>query len=91
MGETRGRPGERERGPVPPATFRSHFVPRTREGRIATVAFVLLFSLTQPPVTHALANRITPWILGMPFLYAWLLAAYLVLIGVLVWTARKGV
>ena len=70
---------------------RSHFVPRTRDGRIAVLVFAILFALTQPPVVYVVANRITPWILGMPFLYAWLLAAYLALIGVLIWTARRGV
>lgn len=70
---------------------RSHFAPRTRDGRIAVLLFLVLFALTQPPVVFLVANRITPWILGMPFLYAWLLAAYVALIGVLIWTARREV
>lgn len=44
----------------------------------------------QPPVVHGVANRIEPWILGLPFLFAYLLAVYVALIGVLVWTAWKG-
>lgn len=63
--------------------FRSHFMPRTRGGRAVLSVFLALFALTQPPVVHTVANRITPWILGMPFLYAWLLGAYLLLIAVL--------
>ena len=47
--------------------------------------------LSQPPVVHGLANRIEPWVLGMPFLFAYLLGVYLFMIGVLVWTARRGV
>ncbi|HXI02140.1 MAG TPA: hypothetical protein VNI57_03090 [Candidatus Saccharimonadales bacterium] len=66
-------------------------MPRTRDGRIAVLLFAILFALTQPPIVHVVANRITPWILGMPFLYAWLLAAYLALIGVLIWAAWRGV
>ena len=51
---------------------------------------LFLFALTQPPVVHELADRITPWVLGMPFLYAWLLGVYVLLIGVLVWGMRRG-
>ena len=69
---------------------RSHFLPRSREGWIAVIAFLALSALAQPPVVHRLANRVEPWILGMPFLYAWLLGVYLALIGVLFWVHRKG-
>jgi len=71
--------------------YRSHCVPRTRDGRIATVAFLVLFALAMPPVTHTLLNRVYPTILGLPFLYAVLLFVYLALIGVLVWALRRGV
>ena len=70
---------------------RSHLVPRTRDGRIATVAFVLVFLLAMPPVTHTLLNRIEPWIFGVPFLFASLLAIYVLLIGILIWAYRRGV
>jgi uncharacterized membrane protein len=71
--------------------YRSHFVPRTRDGWIATVAFLILFAVAMPPVTHTLLNRIYPTILGLPFLYAVLLFVYLALIGVLIWALRRGV
>lgn len=70
---------------------RSHYLPRTWTGRIATGAFLAGMVLSQPPVVHGLANRIEPWVLGMPFLFAYLLGVYLFMIGVLVWTARRGV
>lgn len=70
---------------------RSHYLPRTRHGRIATVAFIIAMLLCQPPIVHGLMNRIEPWILGMPFLFAYLLAVYFLGIGVLVWALRKGV
>jgi hypothetical protein len=70
---------------------RSHFLPRTRSGRLATVAFLLAMALAQPPIVHGLVNRIEPWILGMPFLFAYLLVAYSIGIAVLVWALRKGV
>lgn len=44
-----------------------------------------------PPVTHGLINRVEPVILGLPLLYAWLLGVYVALIGVLIWTYRRGV
>ena len=69
----------------------SHFLPRTRDGRIATIAFLALFALAMPPVTHTVLNRVEPWIAGLPFLYAVLTAIYFALIGVLLWALRRGV
>jgi hypothetical protein len=40
---------------------------------------------------HTVANRISPWLLGLPFLYAYLLIIYIALIGVLIWAQRRGV
>lgn len=68
---------------------RSHYLPRTRNGWIALVLFVLAMALAQPPLVHGLMNRIEPWVLGMPFLYAWLLGVYVLMIAVLVWAYRK--
>ena len=58
-------------------------------GRKATIAFVLLFLLTQPPLVHGPLNRIEPWLLGLPFLYVYLSIVYLALIGVLIWAAWR--
>ena len=77
--------------PASHARRRSHWHPRTRDGWIACAAFVGIFLLAMPPVTHALLNRVEPWILGVPFLFAALLAVYVALIGVLVWALRRGV
>jgi hypothetical protein len=71
--------------------FRSHYLPRTRDGWIAVVAFFGLFALTQPPIVNTVANRITPWLFGLPFLYAYLLLVYVGLIGVLIWAQRRGI
>lgn len=70
--------------------YPSHFRPRTRAGRIATAAFLGLLLLAQPPVVYLVANRTAPWVFGMPFLYAYLLVVYIALIGVLLWTHRRG-
>ena len=70
--------------------FRSHWWPRTRDGRRATVAFLLALALAQPPVV-LLANRIEPRFFGAPFLYVWLLLAYVGMIAALVWAWRRGV
>lgn len=69
---------------------RSHFVPRTREGWIATIAFVALFVLAMPPVTHRILDRPDTWVAGLPLLFVALLAIYIALVGVLVWALRKG-
>ncbi len=71
--------------------YRSHYRPRTRDGWIAVLAFCALFALTQPPFVYLVANRITPWVLGLPFLYAYLLVLYFALIAVLSWAQRRGV
>ncbi len=71
--------------------YRSHYLPRTRDGWICVLAFLGLFALTQPPFVHGVANRIAPWLLGLPFLYAYLLLLYVALIGVLIWAQRRGV
>ena len=69
--------------------FRSHLLPRTHRGRLAVVLFLGLLALAEPPIVYSVANRIEPQILGLPFLYAYLLGIYLALIGVLIWTWRR--
>ncbi len=70
---------------MPMLVKQSHFVPRSRRGWIAVIAFLGLMALAQPPIVFRFANRVEPWVLGMPFLYAWLLGVYLAMIGVLLW------
>ncbi len=69
--------------------YRSHYLPRTPRGWIAVVLFVGLMAFTQPPLVYLIANRIEPWLFGLPFLYAYLLIFYCVLIAVLLWAQRK--
>ena len=87
MGEDDSLQGPSKRYP----RYRSHFLPRTRDGWIAVSLFSALFALTQPPLLYLAANRITPWVLGLPFLYAYLLLIYCALIAVLLWARRRGV
>lgn len=69
---------------------RSHYLPRTFTGRMAVLLFVVLLALCEPPVVNTLANRIEPRVLGLPFLYAYLLIVYSAMIGVLVWAAARS-
>ena len=55
------------------------------------MAFLALFALCMPPVTHVVLNRTDPWMFGTPFLYSALLLIYCALIGVLIWTYRRRV
>lgn len=73
---------------IPPP---SHFRPRTREGRIAVFAFVALFALCMPPVTHLVWDRPGEWIAGWPAFFVVLFLIYSALVGVLLWTLRKEV
>ncbi len=70
---------------------RSHYLPRTRPGWIATIAFLVVMLLAQPPIVHVFMNRVEPRILGMPFLFAYLLAVYFLGIAVLIWALRKEI
>lgn len=77
--------------PEPPrGPFLSHYRPRTRRGWLAVAAFAGLLLLAEPPIVHSVANRITPWVAGLPFLYAYLLALYIGLIVVLIWAFARG-
>ena len=76
---------------APSAGRRSHWWPRTRDGRIAVILFLVLFALAQPPFVHGFANRIEPRILSMPFLYVYLLVLYIALIAVLLWARRRRI
>jgi len=71
-------------------TFRSHYIPRTRAGRIAVLGFLAIFAFTQPPLVYWIGNRVEPWIGGVPFLYGYLLALYVALIAVLLWARKRG-
>lgn len=71
--------------------YRSHLVPRSTEGRAAVGVFLLLLALAEPPFVHAVANRVEPWVLGLPFLYTWLLLVYTGMILVLLWALWRGV
>lgn len=73
--------GERPEEAYP--RYRSHFVPRTAAGRRSLLLFLALFFLAEPPILFAVANRVEPWILGLPFLYAYLLLVYTALVGLL--------
>jgi len=74
-----------------PPRVRSHFVPRTREGWIATLAFVALFLLAMPPFTHVVWDRPDAWIAGWPFLFVVLLLVYCGLVGVLLWALWREI
>jgi hypothetical protein len=70
--------------------YASHYVPRTRAGRLATATFIALLLLAEPPIVFAVANRIEPWLLGLPFLFGYLLFVYTALIAVLIVARRRG-
>jgi len=49
-----------------------------------------MFALAEPPFLYLVANRIEPFVLGLPFLYVYLLSVYGGLIAVLWWINRRG-
>ena len=73
-------------------SFRSHYLPRSRTGWTAVLIFLGLMALVQPPLVFWVDTHFgSLWVLGMPFLYVYLGAVYVALIGVLLWTVRRGV
>jgi len=79
-------------GGLAPLSFRSHYLPRSRAGWIAVLAFLGLMALVQPPLVFWVDSRFgSVWVLGLPFLYVYLGALYFALIGVLIWAARRAV
>ncbi len=75
-----------------PLSFRSHYLPRSRTGWIAVLAFLGLMALVQPPIVFWVDTQFGAfWLLGMPFLYVYLGAVYFALIGVLLWAVRRAV
>ena len=73
-------------------SFRSHYLPRSRNGWIAVLAFLGLMALVQPPIVFWVDTRFgARWLFGLPFLYVYLGAVYFALIGVLLWAVRRGV
>ncbi len=91
MNPTSRRPPPSQSSDAEYPVYRSHYRPRTRQGWIAVCTFVALFALTQPPFVNTLANRVTPWLFGLPFLYVYLLFIYIALIAVLIWAQRRGI
>lgn len=75
----------------PPPSIPSHYIPRTYAGRAAVILFLGLLALAEPPIVFAVANRIEPWIGGVPFLYGWLTLVYVALLAVLILVWRRGV
>lgn len=76
-------------GPDEYPRYGSHYVPRSTGARLALGAFLLLLLLAEPPIVFAVANRIEPLLLGLPFLFAYLLLVYVAMIAVLILAARK--
>jgi hypothetical protein len=69
---------------------RSHWRPRTFAGVTATLLFIVLMLLAEPPAVFVIADRVEPVILGMPFLYVYLATLYVGMIAVLIWAMLKG-
>lgn len=69
--------------------YRNHYLPRSRQGWIGLILFLFLMILAEPPIVTSWANRIEPWIFGVPFLYGYLTIIYCFLIAVLIWISWR--
>ena len=68
--------------------FKSHWIPRSRKGKLVVLCFVILYLLVEWPIL-GLVNSIQPLIFGFPFLFAWLSAVYVLLILCLLYLASE--
>lgn len=72
--------------------MKTHYLPRTGAGWTATVAFLALMALAQPPIVFWVDARFgATWVLGLPFLYVYLGVLYFAMIGVLIWAMLMDV
>ena len=70
--------------------FKNHLIPRSRKGKLVTLTVLCLYLLIQWPILR-FANRIEPFVLGMPFLYFYLLLIYFCIIAVMVYACLQDV
>jgi hypothetical protein len=71
---------------------RTHYLPRTRDGWIASVSFLLLMALAQPPVVFLVEERLrSGWLMGLPAFYVYLGTIYFAMIAVLIWAVMRRI
>jgi len=71
---------------------RNHYIPRTADGWIATISFLVLMALAQPPVVFWAEERMrSGWVIGLPAFYVYLGALYFAMIAVLIWAAVRRI
>jgi hypothetical protein len=71
---------------------RNHYIPRTADGWIATISFLVLMALAQPPVAFWAEERMrSGWVMGLPAFYVYLGAIYFAMIAVLIWAALRRI
>ena len=68
--------------------FKNHLIPRSRKGKLVTLTVLCLYLLIQWPILQ-FANRMEPFVLGMPFLYVYLLFIYCCIIAVMVYACLQ--
>lgn len=69
-------------------SYPSHFVPRTAQGRLIVVLYLLWLACAEWPLLPW-ANRIEPTVLGFPFVFAYLAAIYAAKMVTLLYAAKQ--
>lgn len=69
--------------------FKSHWIPRSRKGKLALLYFVIVYLLVEWPVLK-LFNSIDLLIFGFPILLVWLSGVYVLLMLGLLYIMREG-
>jgi hypothetical protein len=78
--------------PLSSTERRNHYIPRTADGWVASIFFLLLMALAQPPVAFWAEERMrSGWVLGLPAFYVYLGAIYFAMIAVLIWAALRRI
>ncbi len=61
-----------------------------KSSRFLIALFLVLFAASQPPIVHGIIAHVDTWVLGVPFLYAYLLVVYTAQIAVLISAAWRA-
>ncbi len=69
---------------------RSHLIPRSPGTVILIIWFVICFAAIQWP-GWLIANRVEPYVLGLPFMFFWAILWWLLLIATIIYVAAKGI
>lgn len=71
------------------------FVPRTSQGKVAMILWIIFFALVQYPLITLVAGKLHPYVFGLPFnfFYWWIMFLVLIFLEIIfawkVWQTKE--